>query len=622
MTLPRFVPLVVLLPMFITTVTGGQNRTLQSFGVRVERGQPVYPLPSNVALGLFNLEDPFLDVAYYAEGRVQVFQNLGNGLFAEQPVYERRVAGEVTHMQWRVREMFYPSASDLILTYADGREETLTHEQMMQQRRSFASLPQMTSNFPPLNFREVWRSQTQTQPSPHIAIDDLDNDGRMEIVYAFYRLFNDSARFVVYKCVGNDSFVVSWDTTLRLAYGPIIISDVDNNGQKEIVFGKHSGGHGQLVLLECLGPGQYRYYNTNISYWFPPFKLIEADVKHSGRKTLVLLTSAVSPYPYDTFVYVAEFFSKGATNMSFSIQTARVDYEYRFDMAVGQVDGMGWDEIVLGRDGMGLVHQQVPVEYLWHDGTDWRVRYIHTGLRSVSTAPMFVNLDADTTQEMFIGGVGPIGHGSCFALKHVSDTTWTVLWADSSLRNTPLSVNAGVLESEFVVAGANTVQVPPDYGYSDLHVYLPGGTKVGTWRRDSASVQNFHFLDIDNDGRTNLVTPVISPLIPDHIAVYEYYGSTNVDDTDELPTVIKLFQNYPNPFNPMTRIGFAIPRAEHVRLKIYNVLGQEVANLLNETKPPGRYEIEWHARDFAGGVYFYQLQTPMQTITKKMLLLR
>jgi hypothetical protein len=609
--------------MFITTVTGGQNRTLQSFGVRVERGQPVYPLPSNVALGLFNLEDPFLDVAYYAEGRVQVFQNLGNGLFAEQPVYERRVAGEVTHMQWRVREMFYPSPSNLILTYADGREETLTHEHMMQRQRSFASLPQMTSSFPPLNFREVWRSQTQTQPSPHIAIDDLDNDGRMEIVYSFYRLFNDSARFVVYKCVGNDSFVVSWDTTLRLAYGPIIISDVDNNGQKEIVFGKHSGGHGQLVLLECLGPGQYRYYNTNISYWFPPFKLIEADVKHSGRKTLVLLTSAVSPYPYDTFVYVAEFFSKGATNMSFSIQTARVDYEYRFDMAVGQVDGMGWDEIVLGRDGMGLVHQQVPVEYLWHDGTDWRVRYIHTGLRSVSTAPMFVNLDADTTQEMFIGGVGPPGHGSCFALKHVSDTTWKVLWADSSLRNTPLSVNAGMLNSQFVVAGANTWdRRPADTFYTNLNVYNPSGLKLGIWRRDTASVQNFHFLDIDNDGTTNLVAPVLESRSA-HLAVYEYQGMTAApEDVEGRPLSFTLDQNYPNPFNSTTRIGFTLPQTEHVRLKVLSVLGQEVATLVNEPRTPGRFWVEWKALESASGVYFYQLQTPTQTLTKKMLLIR
>jgi hypothetical protein len=210
-----------------------------------------------------------LDVAYYAEGRVQVFQNLGNGLFAEQPVYERRVAGEVTHMQWRVREMFYPSPSNLILTYADGREETLTHEQMMQQRRSFASLPQMTNSFPPLSFVEKWRSGPNLGLNYKVAVTDIDNDGRMEMIYFFYPAVGGDSlrRLVVYECVGDDSFVVDWDTTVITMSGLFGFSDLDNDGHKEIITGYNPRGINILptmALLECYGPRRYRFYSTNI----------------------------------------------------------------------------------------------------------------------------------------------------------------------------------------------------------------------------------------------------------------------------------------------------------------------------------------------------------------------
>jgi len=74
-----------------------------------------------------------------------------------------------------------------------------------------------------------------------------------------------------------------------------------------------------------------------------------------------------------------------------------------------------------------------------------------------------------------------------------------------------------------------------------------------------------------------------------------------------LPDNYFLAQNYPNPFNPSTTIKFEIPKTAFVTLKIYNMLGQEVAELLNEEKQPGVYEVNWNASGFASGVYFYKL---------------
>ena len=628
--------LAVLSVVACESFAGNTSHTLQSFGVRVEHGRIVYPLPSHVALGLFN-PDPLLDVACCAEGKVQIYQNLGNGLF--DCVGERSVSGAVEKMEWRKEKMFGQNIPDqfswgeLSVTYSDGHGQILTREQLIPAKVNLGFTPQIPLP-PTLDFRERWRSQMETQPSPFVAIDDLDRDGRIEVVYSFYQWANDTPRFVVYRCVGDDSFAVDWDTVITGAYGPFTISDVDKDGHEEVVLGRN----GQLVLLECLGPGQYRYYSTNIGYQFPPFKVIEADVDHDGRNELVLLTSNPSPPSGQdaTLIYVAEYSSKGRLPdgswlMSFNQQVVHYG-GYVFDMAVGQVDDQGWDEIVPAGGSFG-VNEPVPIDYLWYNGSSWIVRQIYTGLQSGTTAPMFVNLNADSTQEIFIGGVGPIGHGSCYALDYVGDTTWSVMWADSSLRNTPLSVDAGMLDGQFIVAGANTVDRGSlDTLYTQLHVYQPSGHKLGIWQRDTASVQNFHILDIDNDGRTNLVAPVFSPY-RHYLADYEYYGISGVVREPNVESSgFQLYQNYPNPFNPVTAITFYLQQSSHVEIRIYDVLGKEVRTLAKNDLPQGSHTVSWNGTtneggDAASGVYFYRMiaredQGTLYTQTKKLLLVR
>jgi 1,4-alpha-glucan branching enzyme len=93
-----------------------------------------------------------------------------------------------------------------------------------------------------------------------------------------------------------------------------------------------------------------------------------------------------------------------------------------------------------------------------------------------------------------------------------------------------------------------------------------------------------------------------------------------------------LLQNYPNPFNPVTKIKYSLPSAplsgwrgvggEVVTLKIYDILGNEVTTLVNETKAPGEYEIEWNAANFSSGVYFYTLRAGGLVQTRKLVLLR
>ncbi|MEW5842832.1 MAG: T9SS type A sorting domain-containing protein [Bacteroidota bacterium] len=92
--------------------------------------------------------------------------------------------------------------------------------------------------------------------------------------------------------------------------------------------------------------------------------------------------------------------------------------------------------------------------------------------------------------------------------------------------------------------------------------------------------------------------------------------------TDEIPSKYELSQNYPNPFNPSTTIRYSMPQAGSVKLTVYNMLGQQVANLVNGYKQAGTYSITWNASNLASGIYFYTLQTDSYAISKKMILIK
>jgi hypothetical protein len=109
----------------------------------------------------------------------------------------------------------------------------------------------------------------------------------------------------------------------------------------------------------------------------------------------------------------------------------------------------------------------------------------------------------------------------------------------------------------------------------------------------------------------------------------DFAFSTIIEVKFTPPDKLSLNQNYPNPFNPFTKIIYSIPAGETniieewpVSLKIYNVLGNEVATLVNENKVPGVYVAEFDGTNFPSGVYYYKLETAGSTEVKKMLLLK
>jgi len=89
-----------------------------------------------------------------------------------------------------------------------------------------------------------------------------------------------------------------------------------------------------------------------------------------------------------------------------------------------------------------------------------------------------------------------------------------------------------------------------------------------------------------------------------------------------IPEVYSLGQNYPNPFNPLTTISFGLPEAAHVRIAVYDLLGRQVALLVNGYREAGMHEVSFDAADLSSGLYVYRIEAGDFTAVKKMILMK
>jgi hypothetical protein len=136
------------------------------------------------------------------------------------------------------------------------------------------------------------------------------------------------------------------------------------------------------------------------------------------------------------------------------------------------------------------------------------------------------------------------------------------------------------------------------------------GLKIQSWCPPGTKVRLL--LNISSEG---------IPLWTDTVSIM-VEPSTGIANENSWPTEYSLAQNYPNPFNPATVISYQLPVNRLVTLKVYDMLGRELATLVNEKKDAGRYSAQWDATRFSSGVYFYTLQAGEYHNTKRMLLLR
>jgi hypothetical protein len=146
----------------------------------------------------------------------------------------------------------------------------------------------------------------------------------------------------------------------------------------------------------------------------------------------------------------------------------------------------------------------------------------------------------------------------------------------------------GVFEQVGYAAGFGTTTEPKSYSFIDAK--LSAGTYI------------YRLKQIDFDGS------------------FEFSDEINVEV--ELPLQYALEQNYPNPFNPSTKISYTVPEDGFVKLAIYNLLGEEVATVVNSFHKANRYEVNFNASGLPSGIYVYKLEAANYTSTRKFVLMK
>lgn len=148
-------------------------------------------------------------------------------------------------------------------------------------------------------------------------------------------------------------------------------------------------------------------------------------------------------------------------------------------------------------------------------------------------------------------------------------------------------------------------------GKFDVEGVTPGGYTVVTDKMGYSNNQSF---DVTVDYLNNVSSTLSFTLTPEGVTTV---GNNPVEIKD-----FKLYQNYPNPFNPSTVIKYSVAERTNVKLSVYNILGSEVAILVNETKGAGEYEVTLEASKLSSGVYLYKIEAGNYKATKKLILLR
>ena len=150
-------------------------------------------------------------------------------------------------------------------------------------------------------------------------------------------------------------------------------------------------------------------------------------------------------------------------------------------------------------------------------------------------------------------------------------------------------------------------------------------TAIATYPVGSSeiSVHFYNLTQIQGYGIVTIKAERVSNPSENYSATFK--GSTfpvSIKQISEVVEGFKLNQNYPNPFNPNTKIGFSIPQAGYVDLRVYDILGREVKVLLSQQLSIGEYEVDFDAKNFASGMYYYRLQTGDNVSVKKMTLVK
>jgi len=469
------------------------------------------------------------------------------------------------------------------------------------------------------------------------AYGDIDGDGVDEIVIGTANV--TGVLGILYAFEKDGTPVTGFPINNGGSARSVVLGDLDLNGSLEIITTKRlsSPSRGEIYVFK--GDG------TIYPGWPQPMSHVPASSSAVGDITGDGIPEIIAE-AY-TGLYVWDRDGNPLTGFPFVLSNS--DVNSYSSPVLADVDGDNIREIIFGTHqtsgGQGYVY------ILKNDGTQFP-NWPKTTTQWVYGPPVLGYVNDDNILDVVVGD--QIG-GSLADQVYAWDVQGNVL---SGFPIGPVNaVNNQVALGDIDNDGKLELIIDDNTQDNSMGKYLAfnhDGTPIPEWTLPTSGTTMFNMpclADINNDGLLDMVgagvtlfgsnqtsayiwnsgvsydaTKIVNPVFQFNVRHNGVYGDNNLVSVNnlntEIPTGFTLKQNYPNPFNPTTNLEFGISELGFVTLKIYNVLGNEVATLVNENLSPGSYQLKWNGEGFSSGVYYYELRSGNFAETKRMLLLK
>ena len=464
---------------------------------------------------------------------------------------------------------------------------------------------------------------------------DIDGDGQAEIVLGTSNFVGNAGAIYAFEKNGTPvtGFPIANGATART----IVLADLDNNGALEIITNKRIYPIGEVWVYRGNGTA-YPGWPKTLDH-VPASSSAVGDITGDGIPEIVS-ESYLSLYAWDR---------NGNAVAGFPFTMANGDVNSYSSPVLADVDNDNIREIVFGShatSGGGFVYilkNNGTVLNGWPKQTNWWVY----------GPPVLGYINGDNVIDIVVGD--QVGSGIPTDYVYGWDKNGNVL------QGFPIGpINA--INNQITLADLdndNQLELLIDdntqlSGMGKYLTYNHDGTPNEEWTLPTAGASFFNMpviADLNNDGRLDLVgagftaggtnqtyvytwntnqvinpSRVVNPVWQFNVRHNGVYGDNNLvsinQTSSENPEEFLLNQNYPNPFNPGTVISYSLPKSSFVKLIVYDILGNEVASLVNEKQSVGTYEIGFDGSGLSSGVYFYVLTANGSSVSRKMTLLK
>jgi hypothetical protein len=484
-----------------------------------------------------------------------------------------------------------------------------------------------------------WPINVGTQPLQGApAFGDIDGDGQEEIV-CVSTLGSSQGRIYAYK--KNGTAVTGFPVTHGYSARTPVVADLNNDGKMEIIVNKRLSGAGEVWV--------YKGDGTVYPGWPKPINHVPASSSAVGDITgdgipEIVAESYTSLYAWDrdgNLLTGFPFILPGDYKNSYSSPVlADVNNDNVREIIFGSQSQSGtgcvhiikndgtvypnWPKItdnwVYTAPAVGLINNDnvldiavgdqvlsgTPIDklYCWDVNGNTLAGFPVGTLNAINSQILIGDIDNDNNMELIIDDntrSDPGERGQYLAFNHDGTpvTGWPIQLNGWTMFNVPCLTDIdrnGILD----IIGSGQTGFGPT---ANINLYL--------WNTGK------------NYNASKIVLPVFQYNVR-HDGVYNKPSLVAVEGSNN-NSIIKNFelkQNYPNPFNPSTTINYSIPKQEFVKLSVYDMLGKEVASIVNEVKSAGSYDVSFNASSLASGIYIYKISAGDFSAAKQMILIK